>query len=475
MAVAGCCHLVSRVVYNVYFHPLSNFPGPKWRAAFRSTWVWSMVSGSNHLRIKSLHDQYGPVVRVAPDELSFTDPTALPDIHSKSQSNKGLSKSKFITDNQPLYHPFDGNDEEHTRIRRKLLTSFSDKAVASREPILQQYIDKLVGKLRQERDAGRPVNLVEWLNWFSFDLIGELTFSESFSQLDRSASHPWITLMADHIKTTLLHMCSTFYQPFGKLLRLLTTRAFQHLIWQLVLPVRERIDRRLTRPDAGELNDIFGTFQPHNNGGKEFLGSERMIGTFFFFIIAGSETTSSTLAGLVNLLTQNPPVMEKLRTEIQSVARAQGLTLAALAQTPYLNAAIKEGLRLCHPVVPPATRITPPEGKVIAGHYVPGNTCVGFLHYVANRSEANFESAGKFLPERWLREKGLDGDTNAGFYPFSVGGHDCLGQNQAWATMRLVLANLVLEFEMEAIAPFPWEAQSGYATWKKRPYMVRLT
>jgi len=59
------------MVYNVYFHPLRDYPGPEWWAASRIPWILADTSGDIHVTMTALHRQYGGVVRTAPDELSY--------------------------------------------------------------------------------------------------------------------------------------------------------------------------------------------------------------------------------------------------------------------------------------------------------------------------------------------------------------------------------------------------------------------
>ncbi|KAL4868462.1 hypothetical protein BDV12DRAFT_209262 [Aspergillus spectabilis] len=433
-----------------------------------------MTSGSHHHRIKGLHDRYGPVVRVAPDELSFIDGKAWHDIYSKGPGNKGLLRSEATSGTQPVHNVFDTHGEEHTRVHRKLMNSLSDNALARQEPILQQYITKMIDNLRRASTAREPINIAEWLNWFSFDVIGELALSESFDQLDRTESHLWVTMITSHIRSTAIYICLTFYPTLDWIVRQLASGALQRLLWEFVAPARDKINRRLTRPDSKELNDMIATCLPHANDGKEFVSTESLIGTFALLTIAGSETVATTLTAVINHLTRDSVAMEQLKKELRSVSDSRSLTLATLNQLPYLNAVIEEGLRLCHPVPASLIRKTPPEGTTIAGYFVSGNTFVGIPPYAAYRSEANFKSASEFLPERWLGERDQDHDKNSIFQPFIVGGHNCLGHNLARVELRLVLAHLVHQFDNEAVEKFRWEDQDSYLMWRRRPFMVRL-
>ncbi|KAL4965829.1 cytochrome P450 [Aspergillus stella-maris] len=477
MAVAGDMHLsylATRAYYNIYLHPLAKFPGPKIWAAVRLMWAWSYTSGSNHSRIKRLHGQYGPVVRVAPDELSFIDARAWNDIYAKGPGNKGLERSKVLRNAQPVDVVFNSNGEDHTRVRRKLLQSFSEQPLVKQEPILQEYVTKVMNGLRRASEAGETVDLVEWFNWFSFDVFGELAFSESFEQLEKEESHYWVKLLDSYLKGTMIGICLGHYPPIMQIARLLAPSVINRLVEQLTSPVRDKINRRIKRCDHENLEDAMASLLPQSNDNNTIPDPETFTSSIALLILAGSETVATTLAAITNALTSDQRMMQKLCEEVKSAPSRQELTLSILAQMPYLNAVIKEGLRLCHPVPSYLARVTPPEGKIIAGHFVPGNTQVGIPYFAIYTSESNFVHAERFWPERWLATNPPDESSNVVFQPFMVGGHSCPGQVLARAELRLVLARLLYEFDIEALSRFCWDEQESYLMWKKRAFAVRL-
>ncbi|KAL4876594.1 cytochrome P450 [Aspergillus karnatakaensis] len=476
--IMSILYFIGRTLYNIYLHPLAKFPGPLAWSGTRLTWILSMSSGSHQVRIKALHDRYGPIVRVAPDELSFTDPMATPDIYSKEDRNNGLPKSEVLFGGQQYRHAFDNNGEEHALLRRKLSPLFTEQAVTNQEPLLQKYLALMTTNLRNASRAGQTVNIVEWLNWFSFDVVGELAFSESFNQLDRAQSHPWPTMITSHLRYSSLSVCLRFYPPLDRLFPLITPRSLHRLKWKFVSMARDKVQRRLSRADSKQLKDMLASFLPENNSNQEIMDMETLSGSFTFLIIAGSETLATTLAGLINLLCKHPDIMQQLTTELRTVPNVRDLTLSTTAAMPYLNAVLKEGLRSCHPVPGALARLVPPEGRTIAGHFVPGNTYVGIPFYAAYHSEANFPAADEFNPSRWLGEQPTatqeTGAVSNSFYPFAMGGHGCIGQNLARAELRLVLAHLLYAFDLEAVGDVSWEDQNCYFLWQKSPFMVRL-
>lgn len=92
VAGVGACLFLLLLTYRLCFAPLSKFPGPKWTAATRLWIMYYEFKGQRTVIIDELHAKYGPVVRVAPDEVSFNDAEALKDIYG---IKSGFGKSDF--------------------------------------------------------------------------------------------------------------------------------------------------------------------------------------------------------------------------------------------------------------------------------------------------------------------------------------------------------------------------------------------
>ncbi|CDM38086.1 Cytochrome P450 [Penicillium roqueforti FM164] len=88
--VFGKLWLSSKAVYNIWFHPLRNFPGPWYTKVSRIWYVLRVLQGCHKYEIKRLHDEYGLVVRIVPDELSYIDPRAWNGIYGSVVYNHGL-------------------------------------------------------------------------------------------------------------------------------------------------------------------------------------------------------------------------------------------------------------------------------------------------------------------------------------------------------------------------------------------------
>jgi hypothetical protein len=170
-------YLISCAIYNLYFHPLAKFPGSKLWAISRIPFISVMLGGSLPFRVKSLHDEYGSIVRVASDELSFIDPRAWKYIYLRKDFVRpqiwgsrppGVEAHNFIS----------ASVSDHARFRRAFQSAFSEKATQQHETTVNKYMGVLINRLKEatkkqsEEKPGR-IDLVQWINLTVFDVIGD--------------------------------------------------------------------------------------------------------------------------------------------------------------------------------------------------------------------------------------------------------------------------------------------------------------
>jgi cytochrome P450 len=140
-----------------------------------------MLAGTTAQNVRALHDKYGDVVRLSPNEVSFSSGgTAYQDIYG---FRTGQHKGHLNMQKDPAWyapppnssHIILSNDEDHTRFRKVLSHSFSANALAAQEPLLQGYVDLLVNRLKEVTSAGEGTqDMTKWYNWCTFDIIADL-------------------------------------------------------------------------------------------------------------------------------------------------------------------------------------------------------------------------------------------------------------------------------------------------------------
>lgn len=249
------------MVYNLFFHPLRNFPGPLLQRASPLPYTLQLVSGKQPFFTQKLHDRYGPVVRIAPGHLSFTDVRAWKDIYGHLVGHKSgspeMSKTRAFNstlDDAPT-SIINADREEHSRFRRALSHGFSDASMRQQEPIVAKYVNLLLRRLHQECDGGgRALNAEAWYNWTTFDITGDLIFGETFGCLERSDYHPWISFIFATIRWGLT-MGALSYLGFHWLVQLIFRYAGGLTVRKIRALTNAMVEHRLALKQ--ERDDLF--------------------------------------------------------------------------------------------------------------------------------------------------------------------------------------------------------------------------
>ena len=365
--------------YNVLFHPLARYPGPRLRAASKVPYLRAMWTGYHHRAVQELHARYGPIVRIAPNNLSFINPQAWKDIyaHKKTPELEMIKDPEFYVRNPDAPTIVNGNREEHARYRRLYSPGFSSRSLREQEPLIQVYVNMFINGLGRACDQGEtPVDMVQWFNWVTFDIIGDLAFGEPFGCLENGATD-WL-LKLNQIEEAQMHFRIIQHIPLlGRYARqivntMLPSDAVKGAEGHRKLTqekVKRRIDNNASRPDF--MDHILR--QPPGKG----LTFGEMLSNSATLIQAGSETTATLLSGSLYLLLRHPDKMQKLVDELTtSFASDDRMTIENTDRLTYLAAVLEEGLRLYSPAVPGFPRRVPNGGAVIDGEYIPGGVCV---------------------------------------------------------------------------------------------------
>lgn len=191
-------------MYNLFFHPLRKFPGPLLYRASSLPWAFRHAYGDQAFYTQRLHEEYGPIVRIGPNHLSFTDPQAFKDIYGhRLGGGPEMSKTDVFsrTIRAVPTSILNADREEHGRVRRALAHGFSDSSMRQQESMIVEYVDLLVQRLHEECDNGKRVlNMEEWYNWTTFDIVGNLVFGQAFGSLKSTKYHPWIVFIMRSIR-----------------------------------------------------------------------------------------------------------------------------------------------------------------------------------------------------------------------------------------------------------------------------------
>ena len=379
---------------------------------------------------------YGPVVAVGDPALAKQVFAAKPDV---LLGGAGVGPAGAIYGNRSM---FVQEEPEHLR-RRKLLTPpLLGSALAGYVPIIEAATRAAMARWPQ----GKPMRMLEAARELSLDVIVRIMFG--------------VTDPAD---------VARIGEPFDELLvlaiseetavRYAARRLGALRFWGRLNSLNRRIDDLLLpmiaarRADAGHPAGILGMLVDARSEDGDRLSDKEIRDDLVTLVLAGHETTATTLAWVVDLLLHHPEALAKVRAEALSVPGAN----PGSGDSAYTEAVINETLRLWPPA-PITGRMT--TGRYELGEYTvePGTRIVLLLD-VVNRDPDAYPDPDEFRPERFLGTR----PQPSAWIPFGGGIKRCIGAAFAMCEIVTVLHTLLREGELEPLSDRPESPPWGAA------------
>ncbi|KAF2874416.1 cytochrome P450 [Massariosphaeria phaeospora] len=459
---AICAYSTTRIIYLLYFHPLSHFPGPRLAAISNLWYAYHWFSGRYPWTIEKVVHQYGPVVRIAPNELAFFTPQAFTDIYSPQHKNlEDFVKTDFQNRGKDLGGLIWEEDPvRHRNVARQIAPAFSTRFTRTLEPIMHEHMDHFVVKMNDMsmNGNGNGVPLVRWTNWLAMDMSADLAWSEKMHQMrDMRDSVNLEVLLNFNFFAVVLAVFKRFplvtplqylFAPFGKI------TLFSQMEKATRKSVLQRIEQRGRTEHPDYFDHILPAKSPYPSSEKELLH----IGSVALQVMfAGWGPMADLFYGVLVLLLENPETYQLLTKEIRETFSnyeeiVPGKTLMSL---PYLHACIEETLRMLPSNNTGLPRISP--GVVVDGLYIPKGTHVQSCIWALARHPDYFHQPLRFQPQRWLPashplyDPAFANDHLKSLHPFSLGPRVCMGRETAWTQAKLFLAKVLWEFDVFAV------------------------
>lgn len=471
---------------------LHKYPGP-FLASLTDWWrfldVYKRRPEITHIK---LHQKHGDVVRLGPNVLSFSDPKALKAIYGL---NKGFTKSEFypvqqsISKGHRLPSLFSTTSEPfHASLRRSVNSAFSMSTLIQYEPFVDSTTELFLTQTENLYvSPNKPCNFSKWLQFYAFDVIGEMTYSKRHGFLEENKD---IDGIIGYISSLFDYAAPIGQIPFLDLLFLknpIYLLASKYGLIDATFPVArfaaQRMDERYPKSPSKESEfilpiaaspisqpDLLSKFIQAKTDRPEFMNDSLVMTMAVSMAFAGSETTAISLSAVFYYLLKNPACMEKLLSELDTASREGHfknnesciVTWSESQSLTYLDACIKEAFRL-HPAPGlPLERIVPAGGAQIAGHFIKGGTIVGVNAWVVHRRKEVFgEDVEVFRPERWLVDNEKDKEEEerrikemtGTMLQFGMGARTCIGKNISLLEIYKLVPTLLRRFEVRLQDP----------------------
>ncbi|KAL4931663.1 cytochrome P450 [Aspergillus undulatus] len=420
LLVFGLIYILT-AAYRIRKNPLSTLPGPeitKWTDLILKYYA---VLGQRPRYVHALHERYGPIVRISPTTVDISSIPAAREIHRiaspflKSPWYRLLNRK----DGESIFSTTD--PEYHRRHRRLLSSPLSDTNLRSVEPLVASRISLTISRIREEAvSPRRAADIYKWFFFMATDIIGELSFGDSFRMLEIGTKNQYISDLETVAKIGGIRATFPVTMRLAGILPLSIFKEVVASTDRILSYATQSVDRYkrhlALNPDDPKptlftkLYDASQVKEGDSDG--ECLSDREIRNDAQSFIVAGSDTTANTLTYLVWSVLKNRKIQERLVAELAALTKTlsieegldkkDALSDTSLRDLPYMNQVINEALRL-YPAVPSGLpRTVPDKGSTLAGYWIPGGATVSTQLYSLHRDPEVFAEPERFDPSRWM-------------------------------------------------------------------------
>ncbi|KAK5118214.1 hypothetical protein LTR85_008194 [Meristemomyces frigidus] len=455
LAATLVAYVASTCVYRRFFHPLAKVPGPFLPAVTKL--YQSYYNGRYYLEVEKLHQQYGPIVRITPDEVHLTDPANYEKINYV-----GTKYSKPPNYYNALCVPnstFGTPPNDIHRIRRGALNPmFSRQKVLELEGIVQQKARKVCARMQAGVDKNEPVDLHHAFRAVSVDVISDFAFGECYNFLDKDDIGANFFAMARGIGPALWA-----FQQFPSL-QSLALKTPPWMAPYLSTPLGyvtgmqmecvrqiEGVKANIEQGKSLGRQTIFTTLLDEENkpDAYQIPTTWQLKDEAYSVLVAAADTTGNAMTVAAFNVLNNPEIYQKLVAELEGAFPNPNAALpfVELEKLPYLTGVIKEGLRLSFGVIGRLPRVVPSPGATFNDHFLPAGTVVSMSSWMMHRDTSVFgPEPMKFEPARWTGPIEKVRRLDANMVPFGRGTRQCVGMPLAYAELYVTLGTLFRRF-----------------------------
>jgi cytochrome P450 len=227
--------------------------------------------------------------------------------------------------------------------------------------------------------------------------------------------------------------------------------------------------RRQNFKDSGDLLSSMILARDDQSG--DAMNDEQLRTQIMTLMLAGYETTASTLTWTWHLLSQNRTVMDRLRSEVRETLQGCPPHYSDLEKLPFMGMVLDESLRLFPPAWALGRRAI--HADVINGFYIPANTVIAICIYGLHRHPGFWDRPDTFNPERFSPEN-AKGRNKFAYIPFGAGPRQCIGNNFGLMEAALVMACILQRFELHLIPGMEVHPQALFVLRPNRDVMMSL-
>ncbi|EXJ77581.1 hypothetical protein A1O3_09808 [Capronia epimyces CBS 606.96] len=413
--------------------PLAKLPGPKYTSFTSLVLKYKELTHGRRVYVHDLHQKYGPVVRLSPNEVSYATVDAAKEIYLSGGS--GYDKTPFYTlftqfGTRTLFSTLPRAD--HSYMKRYLADRYANTNIMKPEVLngISNHAKDFLNKCMEKCSSPDGfADVYVHLHCFALDGVTHHLF------------HPYGTHANVNDKDLRLMQELSYHDSLASNYIIYYVPALTKLVAYLsppkLSPLSNEYVLKTSAAKDPSAHSLLSKLQSHAKATPS-MPPYGVPAECKDHLAAGVDTTGDTLCFLMYQLSLPTPAS----TRVQSLLHQELVQNPTVPfdQLPYLDAVVKEGLRCFPPIPMSLPRFVPDGGSTIEGYWVPGGTIVSCQAWTLHKDPNVFPQPLEFIPERWLDEdKEAVTERNRWSFAFSVGGRGCLGRHLAIAEMKTLL------------------------------------
>ncbi|XP_009613296.1 cytochrome P450 78A7-like [Nicotiana tomentosiformis] len=430
-------------------------PGPKGLPIFGS--LFSLSHGLAHRTLASTASTYG-ATQVMAFSLGSTraivssDPTTAREILTSPHfANRPVKESaKQLMFSRAIGFAPNGT---YWRLLRKIASShlFAPKRILAHERSRQLECTSMLVSIAKEQNLHGSVTLRKHLQAASLNNIMGIVFGKRYEMIEENNEAKELQeIVAEGFEllgafnwSDHLPWVKYFYDPFH------IKERCSALVPRVENFVKKMIQEHINDGKSKMISEAYDFVDVLLAlSGEEKLHEDDMVAVLWEMIFRGTDTTALLTEWVMAELVLNQEIQEKLHNELETIVGNENVTDAHIAKLPYLQAVIKETLRL-HPPGPLLSwsRLSTSDVHLSNGMIIPANTTAMINMWSITHDPKVWENSSVFKPERFL---GMNFDVRGNdlrLAPFGAGRRVCPGKNLGLATVSLWVAKLVKHFK----------------------------
>ncbi|KAG8420376.1 Cytochrome P450 monooxygenase apf8 [Metarhizium acridum] len=435
-------------------HPLAPYPGPLLGRCTNLYAAYHAWRGTVHTDIYRCHQKYGPIVRYGPSRILVNTNTAVKDIYSYGTNTMKASAYRVLSHGAPSVLTL-RNKEEHSWRRRILSFALSDATIISYASTIRKHLERLCGNLKESA----KLDMSRQCDYYTFDVMSEVIFGMDHNALKDPTYRYAIKALAD----SNVRLGTLFQAPvlaIGRLDKYLFPTAIQgrnNFVKFLGSLLRSR-----TRASCSRSGNVFSSLETAKDADAGMtLDKSQIRAECAALVVAGSDTSSTTLSATLFYLSRNHGAYQRAADEVRvKFASVEEISIGPkLNSCLYLRSCIDEALRMSPPVGAAPWREVGAGGIRVGSLELPAGIEVGVGMYSLHHNETYYKDPFEYRPERWMVGEGCSTKesvelSRSAFIPFSRGPRSCVGKGFAYHQVTLALARIIYEFDFyEAHTP----------------------